>query len=136
MAIGFKLPFSVSSGSIGYFDTTADEISATKEDLKSLMLTNPGERLMQPNLGCGFASLLFENLTRDELRVQMTDKVISQAALWMPFVSLQELDVFFSEDDPSVPENGVRFLIKFILNSKPDLLNVLDFQYQQAVGSS
>ena len=37
---------------------------AVKESIRNLILTDRGERLMQPNLGGNIRAMLFENLTK------------------------------------------------------------------------
>ena len=51
MAIGFSFPFQVATGSLGYFSVTEDELSAVDANLKSLLLTNWGERVMHFEFG-------------------------------------------------------------------------------------
>jgi phage baseplate assembly protein W len=40
---------------------------SVKESIKNLIMTNRGERLFQPDVGCDIRSLLFENFTPDRL---------------------------------------------------------------------
>tara|TARA_Y100000389_G_C17426798_1_gene500041 strand:+ start:944 stop:1360 length:417 start_codon:yes stop_codon:yes gene_type:complete len=42
---------------------------AVKQSIKNLILTDPGERLMQPYVGGGIKGLLFENITPGVLKV-------------------------------------------------------------------
>ena len=42
---------------------------AVKQSIKNLILTDPGERLMQPFIGGGVRALLFENITPGVLKV-------------------------------------------------------------------
>jgi phage baseplate assembly protein W len=126
MPIGFTLPFSKSTGSIGYFETTEGEVAAVREDLKSLLLTNWGERVNHYFLGCNFKEFLFETLHADELKSRMADRVTNQVETWLPFVVVQNLNILLSEDDPNVPENGVKVNIEFGLVSKPDLSSRLE----------
>ena len=43
--------------------TVFKDEDAVKESIKNLILTNRGERLMQPNLGGDVQAMLFENIT-------------------------------------------------------------------------
>lgn len=126
MPLGFTLPFSKSTGSIGYFETTDSEIAAVREDLKSLLLTNWGERVNHYFLGCNFKEFLFETLHVDDLKARISDRVRSQVETWLPFVVVQEVDVLLTEDDANVPENGLKVNMQFGLLSKPDLSSRLE----------
>lgn len=125
MPIGFTLPFAKSTGSLGYFEATQDEISAVRENLKSLLLTNWGERVMHYNFGCNLKEFLFQPRT-DELRDRISDRVQTQISTWLRFITVDELQVFFAEDSTDVPDNGVGVHIKFRLTERPDLTSLLD----------
>lgn len=128
MAIGFTLPFAQSSGSLGYFEMTNDELSAVKENIKSILVTNWGERVMRYNFGCNLIEFLFERDRSDELRQRIADRISSQITLWLPFVFMQELNVIFPEDSAAIPQNAIGIRIKFVLTGRPDLSAVVDMQ--------
>lgn len=56
---------------------------AVKESIKNLILTDKGERLMQPNLGGNIRALLFENLTPGTLTL-IQDQVETTIRLHEP----------------------------------------------------
>lgn len=126
MAIGFALPFSKSTGSLGYFETSSTELAAVGENLKSLLLTNWGERVNHYHLGCNFKEFLFENVHPEEMKSKMADRILNQVETWLPFVSIQNLNILLHEDDPSVPENSVKLKIVFGLSSRPDFNSRLE----------
>lgn len=126
MAIGFTFPFSKSTGSIGYFETTPDIVSAAKEDLKSLIFTNWGERVNHYYMGCNFKEFLFENMIKDELKSRIGERILSQVETWLPFITITGLFVNFKEDDSNIPENGVGLKLEFKVTSKPDLSSRLE----------
>lgn len=126
MPIGFTLPFSKASGSLGYFEMTNDEMSALRENIKSLILTNWGERLGHYYLGCNLREFLFEQIEVNELREKIADRILSQINLWMPFVTIKNLNILLTSDDQSVPENAIKIKIEFTLTSKPDLSGRLE----------
>jgi len=121
MSIGFTLPFVASTGSVGLFNMTEDEYSALEQDIRSLLVTNWGERVMMYNFGCNFREFLFEQKNSEELKMRIADRINSQLSTWMPFVVIDELIILFTEDDSAVPENGVGVAMKYRLTSKPDL---------------
>jgi len=121
MSIGFTLPFQRSSGSVGYFDTTSNEIDAARQDLHSLFITNWGERLMHFNFGCNLREFLFEQGNEDELKSRISDRIRSQVSTWLPFIELDIVNIFFSTDSPDVPENGIGISVEYHIASKPDL---------------
>ena len=61
----------------------------------------------------------------------MADRILSQVQTWLPFVSIDNLNIFLSEDDANVPENGVSVRIDFRLTSKPDLSSRLEVLVSQ-----
>ena len=131
MPIGFTLPFSKSSDSIGFFETTSDDVSAVKENLKSLLLTNWGERVNHYHFGCNFKEFLFENMHQDELKSQIAERILNQIDMWMPFLAINNLNILFHEDDANVPENGLSVRIDFKLIEKPDLSSRLEIIVSQ-----
>jgi phage baseplate assembly protein W len=129
--IGFTFPFSKTTGSLGYLETTSDQISAVKENIKSLLLTNWGERVMHANFGCNLIEFFFEMESGDILREKISDRIHSQISKWMPFVNIDDLVVLFQEDDPSLVEHAIGVHVKFSLHGRPDLFSAIDVSITQ-----
>ena len=62
---------------------------AVKESIKNLILTDRGERLMQPDLGGNISAMLFENITPSTLKL-IEDNVRTTITLYEPRAELQE----------------------------------------------
>lgn len=58
-SFGVALP--VSRNSIDGFTMLKDFNRVVKQNLKMLLLTNPGERVMIPSFGVGLKRMIFEN---------------------------------------------------------------------------
>ena len=68
---GFNPPFLTSSGRVLPFQT---DIRIIKNDLRQLLLTVPGERIMRPNYGTPLRSFLFEQASSEDLE-QLKDDI-------------------------------------------------------------
>lgn len=65
-----------------------DELSdAVHQDLKILLLTAPGERVMDPLFGVGLKRYLFQPLTRNTLG-DIDAKIAEQVRRYLPFVKI------------------------------------------------
>ncbi len=68
---------------------------AVQQNLKNLILTSPGERVMDPSFGVGVRAYLFQHNTPD-VRDEIEENILVQANKYMPFVSIHEIQ--FGED--------------------------------------
>ena len=83
---------------------------AVKQAIKNLILTDPGERLMQPYIGGGIRQLLFENLTPGVLKL-IEDRVTTTIETYEPRAELIDVTASSIIDDNKV-SIVVRFYIK------------------------
>lgn len=105
MSISFNFPFSPTTGSLGYLAATDDVVSAIQSNVRSLLLTNWGERVMRVDFGCNLREFIFEQRTK-ALKGRIADRIKNQLAKWMPYLTLTGIIITFSDEDPAVPENG------------------------------
>jgi hypothetical protein len=68
-----------------------------KQNLKMLLLTSPGERIMDNNFGVGLKNFLFEQNVRNT-RQALRNRIEEQVEEYMPFLDLIEIDVIEAED--------------------------------------
>lgn len=83
---------------------------AVKESIKNLILTDRGERLMQPNIGGNITAMLFENITPSIMKL-IEDNVRDTIALYEPRAELQNVAVSSNIDDNTVKVR-ITFFIK------------------------
>src|SRR3990167_1175567 len=67
-----------------------------KQNLKNLILTVPGERIMMPDFGVGLKTYLFEQ-DESSLRSEISSKIHSQVNKYLPFVNI--LNIVFNSND-------------------------------------
>lgn len=91
--VGVGLPFSNSS----VFNITYTTQEALKANLINFFLTGENERFLNPNLGTGLQTALFDQMTLDiEDRVEQV--IRTGINRWFPNVILNTLDVLTSPD--------------------------------------
>jgi phage baseplate assembly protein W len=91
---------------------------AIKESLKNLILTDRGERLMQPNIGSDVRASLFENATPVTLKI-LEERVRDVINNYEPRVSIINIDVTSLYDD-----NRVQVTIYFYVKNREEPISV------------
>ena len=104
-------PFQVDTNDSDYYlvSTTPELV---EQNLKNLVLTSPGERIMDPNFGVGISRFLFENRTPSTMTA-IRSRILSQVKKYMPFVSITSVD--FSIDPEN--ENYLGIAINYAISS-------------------
>ena len=96
VAVGVTFPFDGPAVFNQSF-TTKEQV---KSNLINLLLTSPGERLMNPTFGVGIRNLLFEQIIDKE---QVKNRITDGAQVYIPEVDIQ--DVFIKrENNETTPE--------------------------------
>ena len=67
----------------------------TRQNLKTLLLTCPGERIMNPDFGVGMRNFLFQQNTQYTYD-QIADRIVSQAKIYMSYISID--DILFNDE--------------------------------------
>lgn len=84
---------------------------AVKESIKNLILTDRGERLMQPYIGGNIRAMLFENNTPAVIKM-IQERIKMTIETYEPRASLIDVNVLSSIDD-----NTVKVDIYFYINN-------------------
>jgi len=94
IAIGVSLPFNGPSGPFNSTYSTKDQI---KSNLINLLLTNKGERVMNPEFGADLGTVLFEGITEDTSSLIKT-LIRTNVNLFVPEVILTDIIIDSSPD--------------------------------------
>jgi phage baseplate assembly protein W len=87
--------------------------SSIWQDLKCLMLTNPGEKINDPDFGVGLRTYIFEQNSPallNELRNIISQKINK----YMPFINIE--DILFTDSD-----NTLLITINYYIANSPNL---------------
>lgn len=94
-AYGITLP--VKRGNTGYFEQAFSSFEQSKSNLKNLLLTRKGERVMQPSFGSGLHELLFEQAD-DQLEQRLEEEITNTVNFWLPYIEISEIDVTMTDE--------------------------------------
>ena len=124
--IGIDYPFHKSNGVEGWFASTGTTIKAIKNNIKMLLNTNKGERLMQPNLGINLRKFLFEQYD-DESKIAIQNEILDIFKTWLPFVEIRELNISMDETD-AIGKNKMSISITFNIIRDPNTLESIQVE--------
>jgi len=83
-SIGPRVPLQRDPDTYGFYLAVTQYKDEIQQNLKNLLLTSPGERMMNPNFGVGLRHFLFE--PRIHSITAMRQKIESQVRRYMPFI--------------------------------------------------
>ena len=106
-AIGITLPLQFGENTFEQSFQTKDQI---KSNIKNLLLTKRGERILQPEFGSGLQSLLFEPNV-DDLEGRIEDTINESLEQWLPYITAEEIDI--ESTDELRDSNKINVSIKF-----------------------
>jgi phage baseplate assembly protein W len=116
IVIGVSLPFNAP----GVFNKTYSTKEQIKSNLINLLLTDKGERIMNPEFGADLRRSLFDNITTtsiDLLRI----KIIDAINIFIPEVELENVDVESNIDDNTL---NVTINYRLRISNTPDQVTV------------
>ena len=107
-AVGITLP--IQRGNDGYFAQSFRTFDQVRSNLKNLLLTKKGERILQPEFGSGLHDLLFNPATEkfeEDLETTINDSV----SKWLPYVIVEDINVDISKEQTD--NNQAKVSLKF-----------------------
>jgi phage baseplate assembly protein W len=114
-------------GNNGYFAVNYTTKEQIKSDLRNLILTNRGERLMQPEFGCNLRQALFEQIDDGAgVFLYIQTEIETAIARWLPFVVVENVSVY--SDNNSRDNNSIQVQLNYRLpftgNNSRDSINI------------
>lgn len=107
------------SNSNGIFALNYTTLTQAKDDLLNLVLTKKGERIMNPEFGCGVWELLFEQIDEESLNIKIENAILDAVNKWLPYLKIEE--IIFDYDNKDIDINSIYLEVRFSLASNPSL---------------
>jgi len=96
--------------------TNYDVIKQTQENIRSLLLTSPGERTGEwIQFGCDLKELLFEPNLK-ELKPLIAETISDAFTTWISNVDLTNIDIITADDDTNLTDT-VYVKITYVINN-------------------
>jgi phage baseplate assembly protein W len=108
-----------SSNSNGIFAVNYTTLTQAKDNLKNLILTRKGERLMQPEFGCDVWKVLFEQMDGNTIETSIESSILDAVSIWLPYLNIDT--IVFDYDENDIDNNRIALDIKFSLVSNKNL---------------
>jgi phage baseplate assembly protein W len=109
--ISARLPLQYDSVD-GPYGLTKTYEEVVKQNFKMLLLTNPGEKIMDQNYGVGIYNLLFEQVGQNSF-AGIRARIEQQASFYMPFIRIIDISFESAQDSMDILENEVNIKIKY-----------------------
>lgn len=133
LAPQFPLQINEETGAYSEY-ALSDLTKVVDQNLKMVLLTVPGERLIEPNFGVGMRRYLFElddtvNIGSFNLP-PLRENIISQVQTYVPYIQIQDLQI-----DASQYNNIMNIKIRYSVNNS-DTSSVFDLTVSEVNDNS
>ena len=105
--ISTKLPLEYNKED-GPYAMTKTLPETIKQNFKNLLLTIPGERIMDPEFGVGVHQYLFEN-DSNRMSAEFQERLYEQVRAYLPFIEIISVDT-------SAVEHTLNIVIKYYIS--------------------
>ena len=134
MAKGINFKFPLRSENAGFFAQNDTTVAAIREDIKILLLTSKGERIIHSDLGTNisvFSGELFEQINPTEIQMRLETEIRSTLEQWMSHIKLTNLEVILEgeEDDTiGIERNDVLIKMNYIIVDADNFKDSVQFR--------
>jgi len=120
--IGIRYPLGFSPE--GFFFKTKTILEQSKANMRNLLLTSKGERVMQPTFGSNLKAILFDSF--DEITSDNIEEAIREAVnRQLPYITIN--DVIVVQDNQA--ENRVLVSVDYFTTLEPDTFDSLSLEF-------
>jgi phage baseplate assembly protein W len=116
--VGVRFPLDHSQE--GFFYKTKTILEQAKSNMRNLLLTSKGERVMQPEFGSTLTDVLFNQ--GEDVKTEIDEAIREAVSNWLPYVIINEINMFQEG-------NQVDVSIDFSVTLEPDSFDTLTFNF-------
>ena len=116
ISIGVSLPFN----GPGVFKKTYSTKEQINSNLINLLLTDNGERIMNPNFGCNLRRFLFSGITNDNISL-LKDNLITKISIYVPEITVTDI-ILAPDTDNNLLDLTIDYYLK--ISQTPDKVKV------------
>ena len=124
-----NLKFPLKSFKRGFFQGNSDTISAVRENIKTLLLTTKGERVMHAELGTQIPVLqgqLFEPISRDETFENIRLEIETAIQTYLPYIRILNISMITQDEEPILGNNKIRINMSYAISDQSALVDNVD----------
>ena len=116
--VGVRFPLDHSQE--GFFYKTKTILEQAKSNMRNLLLTSKGERVMQQEFGSTLTDVLFNQ--GEDVETEIDEAIREAVSNWLPYVIINEINMFQEG-------NQVDVSIDFSVTLEPDSFDTLTFNF-------
>ena len=90
---GIKTPMNLSETNDSFVVMTSTAAEQAHDNLRNLLLTNHGERIVLSDYGADLQPLMFENLVLEDFEQEAMIRIKTAVSKYMPFIQLDTFEV-------------------------------------------
>ena len=116
--VGVRFPLDHSQE--GFFYKTKTILEQAKSNMRNLLLTSKGERVMQPEFGSTLMDVVFNQ--GPDVENDIDEAIREAVSNWLPYIIINEINMFQQG-------NQVDVSIDFSVTLEPDSFDTLTFNF-------
>lgn len=126
MPIDVRLPIgSDEQGVVSMLSTSAESV---QQQIRNILLTNPGERIFDASYGVGLKRILFE--TNNQLTIsQLIERINQQLRAYASFIEIRDIKV----QPDSVDNNTIRISIDYKIKTLQNYQDTLQLEFNNVI---
>ena len=124
-----NLKFPLKSYRRGFFQGNTDTVEAVRENIKSLLLTTKGERVMHAGLGTNIPILqgqLFEQITKNESFENIRMEIESAIQTYLPYIQILDIRMITQDEEPELGNNKIRISMDYSISDQSALVDTIN----------